>query len=193
MFFVLFFCCSSTKETKELFLKPKTVVMQSWKTVRESWCWTRPHHLCIELPDKETTKNILDRLSCISVTKECLKVYWGAFPLVTLACLFFQKTYLATFLALLLQPCNEPTAQGQICKMIKTTNLTRNVAWFIGFLNGGTNLTIEWSISTKHYQIVSIPWTLCVSTQKECNWGDQNMVEVMAWFYIDVNSGLYYC
>ena len=55
--------------------------------------------------------HIFGCLSCISMSKECyqncfLEVHRGAVSFVTLASLFFQKTYLATFLTFLLQPCN---------------------------------------------------------------------------------------
>ena len=55
--------------------------------------------------------HIFGFLSYISMSKECyqncfLEVHRGAVSFVTLASLFFQKTYLATFLTFLLQPCN---------------------------------------------------------------------------------------
>ena len=40
----------------------------------------------------------------------------GAFS-VPLVSLIFQKTYLSTFLALLPQPCNQGTIQGQLCRI----------------------------------------------------------------------------
>ena len=69
-----------------------------------------------------TSTTFLGCLSCIRVTKECYQICWGGFSLVTWARLFFQETYLA----LLPQPCNQGTIQGQMCKIKETTNLTRN-------------------------------------------------------------------
>jgi len=45
--------------------------------------------------------------------------------LVTVAIAFFQKIYLATFLAFLPQAYNQGTPQGWICKIKETINLTR--------------------------------------------------------------------
>ena len=48
-----------------------------------------------------------------------------ASSLVTVASLFTQKTYLATFLEFLPQTM-QPRNSGQMCKIKETTNLTRN-------------------------------------------------------------------
>ena len=62
--------------------------------------------------------------------KEMLQTFpWSrSLSLVTLAGIFFQKTYLATFLAFLSQACNQGTLDlpKQMCQIKETTNLTRD-------------------------------------------------------------------
>ena len=59
-------------------------------------------------------------LSCINITKECYQIgfFEGTFSLSTFV---FQKTYLATFLAFVPQPCNQGTLQGQMHKIKERT------------------------------------------------------------------------
>ena len=65
----------------------------------------------------------------------------------------FEKTCLGTFLALP-QLCNQGTIQGKLCRIKQTSP---EMLIYIGFLKGDTNSTKEGSLSTKHFQIVSIP------------------------------------
>ena len=53
------------------------------------------------------------------------------------SCLF-QKTYWATFLPQLPQPCNQGTLLGQMNNA--KNNKTQLKCWFVGFLKGDTNL-----------------------------------------------------
>ena len=109
-------------------------------------------------------------LSCISVTKQCYQIwfYWNfiseASSLVTVVSLFFQKTYLATFLAFLTQT-TQPRNWGQMCKTNETTNLTRNANLYAFW-----KTILFWQkreVSLLHsVQIASTPWTLRVTHTK---------------------------
>ena len=102
---------------------------------------------------KNTWVTLTTFLGCISATKECYQVGffdlidWKRFSLVPFASLFFQETYLVTFLVFPPQVCNQGTLQGQMCKIKKKT---RQKCWFISILKGYTNLTKEGSFSTTH-------------------------------------------
>ena len=83
---------------------------------------------------------------------------WKFIEELTLATLFLQEIYLATFLAFLPQTMQPRNSSGKD----QRNNKPHQKCWFIGFLKCYTNLTKEGKVSQLHaVQTVSILWTLC--------------------------------
>ena len=120
--------------------------------------------LCVQLHWKNTwvtSTTFLGCLSCISVTKECYQMSFleGSLRSVFISCrrpIWLHSWHYYH---------NHATKAGAVV-WDQRNNKPHQKCWFMGFLKGDPNLRKEGSFSTKHFQIVSIPWTLRVMHAK---------------------------